>query len=190
MADSSEPQVADLGMAKALANPVRQQILRELDLVDEATSTTLAQRLAMTTGATSYNLRVLAKYGLVEEVSELAHGRERWWRKVRVDVRLGPRGTQGEDLRAAVDRLNQLWLSQDVDLFARFQDRRSELGEWGDAVPYSRGSITVSLAELAAFFEEYLALLRKYQRDSADTPADARTVHTRFIAFPEPDEGG
>ena len=47
--------------------------------------------------------------------------------------------------------------------------------------------IQVDLTELAAFFEEYLALLRKYQRTE---PSDgARTVHTRFIAFPDPEEG-
>ncbi|ALG08560.1 ArsR/SmtB family transcription factor [Kibdelosporangium phytohabitans] len=188
MADSSDPRVADLGTAKALANPVRQRILRELDLVTEATSTTLAERLGMTTGATSYNLRVLAKYGLVEEVSELARGRERWWRKVRVDIRLGP--TRDEQVKATVDQLNQLWLSQDIELFTRFRQQQARMGEWGDAMPYSRGSIQVTTAELAAFFEEYLTLLRKYQRDSADTPADARTVHTRFLAFPEPEETG
>jgi len=143
----------------------------------------------MTTGATSYNLRVLAKYGLVEEVPELAHGRERWWRKVRVDVRLEPRGARDQQLRAAVDKLNQSWFAQDVELFTRFHERRSALGEWGDALPYSRGSIKVDPTELAAFFEEYLALLRRYQRDDHDTPADARTVHTRFIAFPDPEEG-
>lgn len=189
MVDGPEPRIGDLGTAKALANPVRQRILRALDLVSEATSTTLAAQLGMTTGATSYNLRVLARYGLVEEVPELAHGRERWWRKVRVDIRLGPRGAQDADLRAVVDKLNQSWLTQDVDLFALFQERRSGMGEWGDALPYSRGSIKVSLTELAAFFEEYLALLRRYQRGDHDPSADVRTVHTRFIAFPEPEEG-
>lgn len=187
MADPPEPTIADLGMAKALANPVRQQILRELDQAGEATSTTLARRLAMTTGATSYNLRVLAKYGLVAEVPERAHGRERWWRKVRVDVRLDPRD---EAMRPTVDRLNELWLAEDADRLDRFRQGRSELGEWGDAMPYSRGAIQVSLTELEGFFEEYLALLRKYQRGSADVPPGARTVYTRFIAFPDPDGPG
>jgi DNA-binding transcriptional ArsR family regulator len=185
--DPPEPRITDLGTAKALANPVRQRILRALELAGEATSTTLAEQLAMTTGATSYNLRVLARYGLVEEVPELARGRERWWRKVRVDLRFGPRGAQDDELRATVDQLNESWLAQDVDLFARFQQRRADLGDWTDALPYSRGSIQVTLTDLGAFFEEYLALLRKYQR--TDPPADARTVHTRFIAFPDPEEG-
>ena len=189
MADPPEPRIAELGMAKALANPIRQRILRALDLVTEATSTTLAAQLGMTTGATSYNLRVLAKYGLVEEVPELARGRERWWRKVRVDVRFDPRGAQDQQLRAAVDKLNQSWLAQDLDLFTRFSERRSDMGEWGDALPYSRGSIKVDLTELAAFFDDYLALLRRYQRDDHDPSADVRTVHTRFIAFPDPEEG-
>jgi DNA-binding transcriptional ArsR family regulator len=190
MDEAPPPRIADVGMAKAMANPVRQRILRVLHRVGEATSTTLASELAMTTGATSYNLRVLAKYGLVEEVPERARGRERWWRTVPVDVRFAPRGAQDPSLRAAVGELNQAWLTEDFDMFARFQQQRADMGEWGDALPYSRGSIKVSLTDLEAFFEDYLALLRRYQRGRPDDPAaDVRTVHTRFIAFPDPEEG-
>jgi DNA-binding MarR family transcriptional regulator len=53
---------------KVLANPMRQQILEELHRVGQATSTTLAHTLGVTTGNTSYNLRVLAEHGFVEEV--------------------------------------------------------------------------------------------------------------------------
>ncbi|MFD1151230.1 helix-turn-helix domain-containing protein [Saccharothrix hoggarensis] len=183
----SEPVWADLGAAKALANPLRQRILRELELLGEATSTVLADRLGVTTGGTSYNLRVLAKHGLVEEAPERARGRERWWRHVRRDVRFARRGEQDPRMRSATDELNRLWLAEDLEMFARFESARAELGEWSDAVPYSRGSIRVSLDELAAFFEDYLALLKKYQRPADRTPAGTRTVQTRFVAFPDPD---
>ena len=39
------------------------------------------------TGTTSYHLRVLADAGIIEEVAERAHGRERWWRTIPVDLR-------------------------------------------------------------------------------------------------------
>lgn len=175
-------------MAKALANPVRQRILRELETLGEATSTVLAERLGITTGGTSYNLRVLAEHGFVEEVRERAHGRERWWRLTRLDVRFPVLSGQSPEFRATVERLNQLWLAEDLETFARFQEARSRLGGWGDAMPYSRGSIRLTLEELADFFEEYLALLKRYQRTPDETPDGARTVLTRFVGFPDPEE--
>ncbi|GAA4012585.1 helix-turn-helix domain-containing protein [Allokutzneria multivorans] len=184
----TDPGAIDLGAAKALANPLRQRMLRELKLLGEATSTTLAERLGVTTGGTSYNLRVLAKHGFVEEIEGRGAGRERWWRHARKDVRFARRGEQGEEMRRALDELNQLWLSEDVELFGRFLAARPGLGPWADAVPYSRGSIEVSLEELPAFFEEYLALLKKYQRAADERPPGARTVQTRFLAFPDPEE--
>lgn len=167
-------EVAD---AKALANPLRLRILRELRLVPAATATTLARRLDLTTGATSYHLRVLARHGFVTEIPERAHGRERWWRLI--DDR--------SNRNTPIDAVRQLLPIEDLDAFARFEANRVELGPWAEAMPYSRGSIRVSLSELESFFEDYLALLRRYQRPDRQTPPDARTVRTRFIAFPEPD---
>jgi DNA-binding transcriptional ArsR family regulator len=183
----SEPVRADLGLAKAMANPLRQRMLRELELLGEATSTVLAERLGVTTGGTSYNLRILAKHGLVEEVPERARGRERWWRHVRRDVRFDRRGEQDPEMRSTIDDLQRLWLAEDLEMFARFDAVRHELGVWSDAAPFSRGSIQVTPGELAAFFEDYLTLLKKYQRPANRIPDGARTVQTRFVAFPDPD---
>ena len=184
MSTSDEP--ADLRAVRALANPLRQRILRELRTAGEATATTLAARLGVTTGGTSYNLRVLAGAGLVEEVPERARGRERWWRAAERGLRFAPRSEQDPAFREALGDLHRLWIADDLETFARFQRGREAEGAWADAVPYSRGAIQVTLAELHSFFDEYLALLRRYQRPSAETPAGARHVLTRFLAFPEP----
>ncbi|MCS7477381.1 ArsR/SmtB family transcription factor [Umezawaea endophytica] len=182
------PGPTDLGTAKALANPVRQRILCELRVMGEATSTSLAKRLGITTGGTSYNLRVLAEHGLVEEVPERARGRERWWRTARKDVRFARLREQDPEMRAATDELTRLWVAEDLETFAEFWAHRERLGEWADAVPFSRGTVRLAMEELGAFFEDYLALLNRYQRPDEDVPSDARTVLTRFIAFPDPRE--
>jgi DNA-binding transcriptional ArsR family regulator len=185
--DVTDP-VANLVTAKALANPVRQRILRELESLGEATSTMLADRLGITTGGTSYNLRVLAEHGFVEEVPNRGQGRERWWKLSRLSTRFPVLSQQSPELRAAIEKLNALWLTEDLETFVSFQIKRERMGEWSDAMPYSRGSIRLGLDELADFFEDYLALLKRYQRDPEDTPQGARTVLTRFIAFPDPEE--
>jgi DNA-binding transcriptional ArsR family regulator len=178
-------ELADLDSVKVLANPLRQRILRQLTLDGEATSTTLAAKLGVTTGGTSYNLRILAEHGFVEEVPERASGRERWWRSAKRSLRFPPHGEQSPAMRAAMDELNQLWLERDFEALSRFLGARDTLGEWSDALPYSRGSMRVTLDELREFFEEYLALLYRFQRPNEEVPADARTVLTYFVAFPE-----
>src|SRR5882672_10228965 len=125
-----EPRAADLGALKALANPLRQRILEHLSRHGPATSTTLARELGVTSGGTSYNLRVLAEHGFVEELPERAHGRERWWQQVPHDLRFGARSAQDSETRAVAEQLLEQWIAADVDLFRRFQDSRDQLGEW------------------------------------------------------------
>ncbi|WP_064706113.1 winged helix-turn-helix domain-containing protein [Rhizobium bangladeshense] len=64
---------------KALAHPVRLRMLGMLRIDGPATATQLAVRLGLNSGATSYHLRQLAKYGFIEE-SPHASRRDRWWR--------------------------------------------------------------------------------------------------------------
>ena len=45
-----------------------------------ATATSLAAELGLTSGALSYHLRQLEKYGFIVEDSERGNRRERWWR--------------------------------------------------------------------------------------------------------------
>ncbi|MGV9878168.1 ArsR/SmtB family transcription factor [Streptomyces sp. NPDC003006] len=178
-------------MLKALAQPRRQQMLQHLTVHGPATSATLARALGLNTGATSYHLRELARYGFVEETPGSGHGRghgrERWWRAVPGDRRFPPRSRQSPGTRLVMDELNHLSYAADLDLFEQSQRETSaELGEWADAFPYSRGTIRLTLAELREFFEEYIALLNRYKRPDTDTPVGARTVLTRFLAFPTP----
>src|SRR3954462_5071208 len=57
----------DAAALKALAHPLRVQILRLLDVREQMSVTSLAAELGETTGAISYHLRQLAGHGLVEE---------------------------------------------------------------------------------------------------------------------------
>jgi predicted ArsR family transcriptional regulator len=176
-------ELADLASLKVMANPVRQRILQILQREGEVTSTTLAKQLGVTTGGTSYNLRVLAEHGFVEEVPGRSGGRERWWRSARRGLRLPRYSAQDEEMRGVLDELNQRWFAEDLTAMAAFERARPDLGEWGDALPFSRGRIEVTLDELAQLFEDYLALLGRYA--GREPPEGARAVLTRFVAFPQ-----
>ena len=69
----------DAATLKALAHPLRVQILRVLEDGGRASVTSLAQELGESTGATSYHLRQLARHGLVEQLDEASGGRQKWW---------------------------------------------------------------------------------------------------------------
>jgi DNA-binding transcriptional ArsR family regulator len=177
-------EITDLETLKALAHPRRQRILQHLGLHGPATSAGLARELGLNTGATSYHLRELAKHGFVEDVQELARGRERWWRAPVRDLRIPPRSRQSEQMRAAVDEMARLQIADDLEHLARLQEQHDEMGEWGDAFLHSHGSIRLTMAELQEFFEDYIRLLNRYKRPDEQTPEGARTVLTRMFAFP------
>ncbi|REE97744.1 ArsR/SmtB family transcription factor [Thermomonospora umbrina] len=179
-------EITDLDALKALAHPRRQAMLRHLELHGPATSSTLARALGLNSGATSYHLRELAQHGFVAEMPERARGRERWWRAVRRDLRFPRRAEQDERTRAVVDEMNRLAFAADLELFAQAQLAADDQGPWAD-FPYSRGSIQVTPDELRAFFEEFIALLNRYKRPDGEMPEGARTILTRFLAFPPAD---
>lgn len=179
-------EVSDVSMLKALTHPRRQAILQRLSVHGPATSASLARDLGWNTGATSYHLRELARYGLIEELPERAHGRERWWRHVPRDLRFPRRSQQTPEMREIVDEMNRLGFTADLEAFTRMQAEADLDGGWGDAFPYSRGTVRVTLEELLAFFEEYIELIKRYQRPAEDAPPDSRLVITRFFAWPAP----
>ncbi|MEU6272859.1 helix-turn-helix domain-containing protein [Streptomyces populi] len=187
-------ELSDLAVLKALAHPRRQRMLQHLALHGPATSATLGRALGLNTGSTSYHLRELARHGFVEETSKTpgakeaggAAGRERWWRAVPGDRRFPPRSRQSPGTRLVMDELNHHAYAADLRLFERIQRETADDDPWADAFPYSRGSMRLTLPELRAFFEEYIALLNRYKRPETDTPPGAHTVLTRFLAFPAP----
>ncbi|MEO6085895.1 MAG: metalloregulator ArsR/SmtB family transcription factor [Umezawaea sp.] len=179
-------EIADAATLKALAHPLRRRIIAQLRR-GPASSTTLAASLGENTGSTSYHLRELAKHGFIEDEPSLGKGKERWWRVVNRDLRYPLRSEQSPELRAALDKLRDTQFTEDLAVWAKFQERSSEMGDWADAVPFSRGSIVVTQEELRSFFEDYMALLKRHWREPEDIPPDARHVLVRFIAFPNPE---
>ncbi|MGQ4488806.1 ArsR/SmtB family transcription factor [Streptomyces sp. SAS_281] len=184
-------EITELAALKALAQPRRQQILQHLTLHGPATSAILARALGLNTGATSYHLRELARYGFVADTvpQEPAGRRGRWWRAVPGDRRFPPPSRRTPELSLVIDELNRHAYAADLALFERLQRERADAApdEWADAFAYSRGTLSLTLPELRAFFEEYIALMNRYRRPGADTAPGARTVHTRLLAFPAPD---
>ena len=185
--DQPPRRLLDLEALRLLAQPVRLRIQAQLQQ-GPANATTLARALGESTGLTSHHLRQLAKHGFIEEVPELARGRERWWRSARVDWRMPPREEQGPEMRALLDEMVRLDVAADLQEFtsAQLEQDNAAGGAWADQLPYSRGLIHVTAGELKEFFEEYIKLLLRYQPSAERTSPGARPVVTSFMAYPAP----
>ena len=79
---SKEPlRITEPETMKALANPLRQRILAELNVREHARAADLARTLGEPANSISFHLRVLAKHRFIEEAPELARDkRDRVWR--------------------------------------------------------------------------------------------------------------
>src|SRR6478609_11448403 len=66
---------------KALAHPLRVQILDLLSTHGALTASRLADLVGESSGSTSYHLRQLARHGFVREVRDRGTARERWWER-------------------------------------------------------------------------------------------------------------
>jgi predicted ArsR family transcriptional regulator len=83
MADQQATSISDPTVLRAIAHPVRNQILGELYAAGHLRAADVAGQLGIPANQASFHLRQLAKYGLVEPAPELARdGRDRVWRPV------------------------------------------------------------------------------------------------------------
>jgi DNA-binding transcriptional ArsR family regulator len=166
---------------RALAHPIRQQILRRLAREGPATSAMLARELGEDRGSTSFHLRQLGSYGFIEVDEGRSSGRLKYWRLIVEDLRFprdlgGPGGEEG----AAVVSL--LWEDSLAELI-RFHDQGDP---WLNEAETSHSDLRLTQEELQSFTEEYLALLRRHVRPAEDAPTAARPVIALFAAFPVP----
>ena len=72
---------------KALSHPVRLRMLGLLRSDGPATASSLALRLGLNSGATSYHLRQLHQHGFVVDDTSRGNARERWWKAAHQSTR-------------------------------------------------------------------------------------------------------
>jgi len=170
---------------QTLTHPVRLRILNYLRRYREANSTSVARALGESTGTTSYHLRKLAELDLIEEIPERSAGRERWWRVLPLDHRPAGPDERTPVEEAALRQLRAQQLSADIQLALQAELEFSGPDGW---VQGSRAGCYMTKEELLAFYDEYIALLRKYGHTAQDAPDGARPMALRFFALPQPDQ--
>ncbi|GHH02403.1 ArsR/SmtB family transcription factor [Streptomyces lanatus] len=186
-------RITDLGTLKALAHPLRMNLLRALTIARVATASQLAEQVDEAVSLVSYHLRKLAEHGLVEEAEpQSADGRERWWQPASDGVSI-----RDEDFRDAPEKAaahtaaSRLFAQQRTDAYRRWLDERTHWGpEWNRAATSSESSLRLTADELAELNKDMLALLRSYDERgrAADAAGDSEgrenvAVHTYTFPF-------
>jgi DNA-binding transcriptional ArsR family regulator len=183
MASKENRRIKDVGTLKALAHPLRANLYRALSLARVATASQLADEAV---SLVSYHLRKLAEHGLIEEAEpQSADGRERWWQPSSdgVTIRDADFGDAPEKA-AAHTAATRLFHDQRADLYRRYLDERAAWSaEWKSASQDTESWLRLTPAELAAFGEELLALLRKYDEKGRAAEAAGDTEGRENVAL-------
>jgi DNA-binding transcriptional ArsR family regulator len=182
--------IEDVATLKALAHPLRIQLLARLRLDGPATASELARAVEESSGSTSYHLRQLARFDMVEEI-EGHDRRERRWRARHE----GSSFDTTRFLDDAVGREAAEWLERAELYFAArvaaqwFAERERWPREWTSAATLSDLQLRLPPEALRALTREMLALAEQYERDHGEDPG-AERVSIFLQAFPLSDVPG
>lgn len=181
--------ITDPQAMRALAHPVRLAILERLQRHGPATATQLAPDVGATPSVTSWHLRHLAGFGLVQDAEAGTDRRHRRWEAAARGFRF--EAPDDEEGRTAARALTREMLMRYGDLPGRWA-AEVEPGldpVWQGAAGLANTRVVVSAEELAVVQDEIERVLAPYvTRDPAERPAGSRGVRLLRYALPEQDD--
>lgn len=176
---------------KAMAHPLRVEILYVLQQRDRASVTSLAEELGETTGAISYHLRQLARHGFVKQWdpgsddSPATPGRpQQWWQMAVDEIHSTGFGMLADTATSEAARflLNESVTRSARDLAHWYSTATEWPLEWQRAHTAMNGHLELNATQTRALADELSALMLKYQQ-SQPGPG-ARTVSVHYALFP------
>jgi predicted ArsR family transcriptional regulator len=184
-------QLTDPRALRAVAHPTRLKLLSELRRVGPLTATQAGERIGESPAACSFHLRLLAKYGLVDEAGG-GRGRARPWQATAMGHEWASRGPGGEPDEAS-DLLTRVvverWFEEALGWIER---RAEETEEWAEAAVFDDRLLYLTPAELEDLNRQVAELVEPYMRrvtDPVARPGEARAVIFIQLGFPIDDEG-
>jgi len=179
-------QLTDPRALRALAHPVRMDLMGLLRRGGPVTATQAGEAIGESAASCSFHLRQLAKYGLVEEAGG-GRGRERPWRATAISTEWAARGPD-EETDAAGALLSRVVVERYMQNAIAWLERRgSEDPEWVEAAPINDALVYMTPEELHELDVNIRALLEPYLKrlEKAEAPAaGARPVNVIALAFP------
>jgi DNA-binding transcriptional ArsR family regulator len=179
-------ELSDPAALRALAHPLRLRLVALLRREGALTASEAGRRLGESSGSTSYHLRQLERFGLVEETGD-GHGRQRPWRATALYTSWAS-VPAGEELAEASLVLDRFVVQRYAERLGEWiEHRAAEPKEWVEAASFGDSLLYLDSEELAALRDALQALAEPYLDRIADPalrPAEARPVAFVQVAFP------
>jgi DNA-binding transcriptional ArsR family regulator len=192
MSERRSVELSDPRALRALAHPVRLELIGLLRHGGPLTATQAGERIGESPASCSFHLRQLAKYGLVEEAGG-GHGRERPWQATSISTEWAARGSDDET-DAAGAMLSRVVIERYFQAALAWLDRRpSEDPEWVEAAAMSDALVYMTAAELRELDQGIRSLLEPYLKrleDREPPAAGARPVNVIALGIPLADKEG
>lgn len=170
---------------KALAHPLRVQILRILQLRERVSVTSLAEELGESTGATSYHLRQLARHGFVQHCAPPpGGGRQRWWQMAVDEIHItGFEFMANDETREAIGFLLREYSADRSRRLANWYATATQWPQvWQRASGDMDGHLDLNPKQMAALRDEVAAVVARYR--ALKPGRGARKVDVQYAVFP------
>jgi DNA-binding transcriptional ArsR family regulator len=171
---------------RALAHPLRVQMLGLLRADGPATASQLALRTGQSSGSTSYHLRQLEAAGFVAEATDRGNARDRWWRAVHRSTAFDLPPDSDEETKAVGEeylRAVAYTYAHKLDAsIAALPTLDADLGQgWSQGFTMSDYSLRLTLEEALELAAELEQIATRYRHDHPDHPADAAEGAQRVV---------
>ena len=177
--------IRDPRALRALAHPVRLEILERLGLEGPATATVVGDAVGISPSAASYHLRALARFGLVVDAGG-GTGRNRPWQAAGSGFMFEPAEHVGPGAEAAVQLLSAQLIARGEQETLDFVAGESALDpDWRNASHIANATLNLTAAEAVEVVKQIDAVLAPYLRSSrTNAPTDAVPARLLLRLFP------
>ena len=177
--------IRDPRALRALAHPVRLEILERLGVEGPATATAIGAAVGISPSAASYHLRALSRFGLVADAGG-GTGRNRPWRAAGTGFMFEPVEHVRPAAQAAVQLLSaQLIARGEQETLAFVAAEPSLDPDWRAASHIANATLKLTAAEAVEVVQRIDAVLAPYLRSTrTDAPEDAVPARLLIRLFP------
>lgn len=169
---------------RALAHPVRLDLLYLLQREGPLTASRAAELLGLTAKVCSYHLNQLGAYGVIEETGD-GKGRSRPWQLALDEISYVHEPDEAPETTRAEDAFAKAMLSRDARVIDDFIDGRHRLpAQWRNVSTLSSNPLRLSAQQLRDLGRELTEVVERYRLASHEPASGAHPVHTALYAVP------
>lgn len=176
-------RITDPQALRAMAHPLRLDLIELLGTVGPATAAECARQLGSTQASCSYHLRQLAKYGFVVQAEQRGDARERPWELTDIE-----QSWSSTDDGPAVQEFERVFVQREADRILGWQARAARQPEpWRQAGFVGGATLPLTAEEVTEVRDQLYAVIRPYVArltDRTDWPAGHRFVRILLAGTP------